>query len=75
MRMWIQPLALISVLSIQWCCELQCRSKMWLSFPHCHGCGIGKQLQLQFDLGTSIFRRYGPKKGEKKLNISSLMSY
>ena len=37
----------------------------------CHDCGLGWQLQLQFDhsLGTSICCRRGPKKKKKKRKI------
>ena len=30
MRMWFQSLALLSELKIQCCCELWCKSQMWL---------------------------------------------
>ena len=51
MRMRVQSLALLSGLRIQ----------------HCHGCGVGQQLQLRFNpsLGTSICHRCGLKKQNK----------
>ena len=46
MRMHVQPLALLSGLRIQHRHEVTDTTRI----PHCCGCGIGCQLQLQFNL-------------------------
>ena len=51
----------------------------WAWIWHCCGCGVGHQLQLRFDLyglGTSICRRCGPKKKDRKKNFrTSMMNF
>ena len=49
MRTWVQSLALLSRLRILSCHELWCMLQMWLGFHVAVACGIGSQLQLQFD--------------------------
>ena len=49
MMVWVRSLALISGLRIQCCCELWCSSQMRLGSGVECGCGVGQQLQLQFD--------------------------
>ena len=39
----------LSGLRIRCCLELWCRWQMWLGSGPCCGCGVGWQLQLQFD--------------------------
>ena len=68
MRMQVWSLASLSGLRIQHCCELQCRSQMWLGF------GIALAVvqdrscssNLTPSLGTSMCCRYGPLKKKKK---------
>ena len=62
MRLWVRSLAQLSGLRIWPCHKLPCR--IW----SCCGCGVGQQLQLQFDpsLGISICHRCGSKKKKEK---------
>ena len=59
-------LAPFSGLRIQQCHELRCRSQMWLGSRVTVSSGVGWQLQLQFNLGTSMCCTCGPKKERKK---------
>ena len=64
MRMQVQPLALLSGLGIQHCCDLWCRLQMWLeshvavAVVWAGSCGS----DLTPSLGISICRRRSPKK-------------
>ena len=64
MRMWVQPLALLSGLRIQHCPELCCRSQMWLR--SCLAMVVVWASSYSSDstpsLGIFICHRYGPKK-------------
>ena len=68
MRMQVPSLALLSGLRIQHCCDLQCRSKMWLGFHVVvvvvYAGSYGSD--LTHSLGTSIWHRWGPKKKKAK---------
>ena len=68
MRMWVQSLASIRGWGTWRCCELWCRSQMWLRSLWGCGCGVGQQLQFQFgpSLHTSMCWGGGPKKPKKK---------
>ena len=69
MRMQIRSLALLSALRLQCCCELQCRSQIWLRSVHCCGCGS----KLTPNLGTSTYHRCSPKKEKKKIRAYMFM--
>ena len=67
MRMWVQSLALFSGLRIWHCCELWCRSTMWLrsvvAVAVVEGSSCSSNLTPR--LGTSICHVCGPKKTKK----------
>ena len=48
-RMQVQSLASLSGLRMQHRCKLWCKSQMPAQIQCCCGCGIGQQVQLQFD--------------------------
>ena len=66
MRMWVQSLASLNGSRVQYCCELWCRSNIWL------GSGVAIAMAVAYasscssdltpSLGTSICQVWGPKK-------------
>ena len=68
MRMQIQSLALLSGLGIRRCCELLCRLQTQLRSGVAVAVASGYSSDLTPSLGTSICRRLGPKKDQKKKN-------
>ena len=65
MRMWVRSLVLLSELRIRRCCELWCRSQLWLR-SHVAVAGSCSS-DSNPSLGTSICRRCGHKKKKKKI--------
>ena len=68
LRMWVRSLGSLGGLRIQPCCELWCRSQKPLG--SCIAAAVVQAKSCSSDstssLGTSICRRYGPKKKKKK---------
>ena len=68
MRMQVQSLASLSGLKIWHCCELWCRSQMWLG--SCIAVAVAVASSYTSDstpsLGTSMCHRCGPKKQKRK---------
>ena len=76
MRMWVQSLASLSGIWIPHYCELWYRSQMWLR-SCCCGCGIGQQLQVQFDPWPGNFQivhKCSPKKKKKSVECVFLVT-
>ena len=68
MRTWVQSLALLSVLKIQHCCELWCRSQMLLRSHFAVAVALASRSSFNStpSLGTSTCYRCHPKKAKKK---------
>ena len=66
MRLRVQSLASLSGLRIQCCCELCCRSQMWLGSHVAVAVASGYRSDWTPSLGTSICQECGPEKKKKK---------
>ena len=67
MRLWVQSIPSLSGLRIWRCCELWCRSQMWLGSCVAVSMASSGSSDLTLSLGISVCHRCGPEKQQQQL--------